>query len=145
MPIPTDSCYFLFCYGCAHKLLLPCLLNSSFHRDWPTYSHNLIYYSPPAHFCSFLLGVATGYLTVKKKVGYLPNMSAILLVLISSLLVISFMECEGRITQAIALVTTIWSELLCSSIPAGNSWFFHVEWAFCEPTGFKADSQARGS
>ena len=38
------------------------LLNSGFYAGFPSVSHDLIYYFPLSHYCSFLLGVAGGYI-----------------------------------------------------------------------------------
>jgi len=85
------------------QIILTILLNTSFYRDLPSSSHDLIYYFPPSHFLSFFLGVAMGYLAIKSKVGYLPNIRSNLLILISCFLLILFIESEHLITQAIEL------------------------------------------
>lgn len=38
------------------------LLNNGFYAGFPSISHDLIFYFPLSHYCSFLLGVAGGYL-----------------------------------------------------------------------------------
>jgi peptidoglycan/LPS O-acetylase OafA/YrhL len=85
------------------QVILMILLNTSFYRGYPSSSHDLIYYFPPVHYCSFLLGVATGYLTIKEKKGDLPKIKSILLILIACFLLILFIESQSYITQAIKL------------------------------------------
>jgi peptidoglycan/LPS O-acetylase OafA/YrhL len=43
------------------EVVLSALLSSGFHAGTGTSSHDLIAYFPPVHFCSFVLGVASGY------------------------------------------------------------------------------------
>jgi peptidoglycan/LPS O-acetylase OafA/YrhL len=74
------------------QIILMILLNTSFYRGYPSFSHYLIYYFPPTHYCNFLLGVATGYLIIKGKKVNLPKIKSILLILISCFLLILFIE-----------------------------------------------------
>jgi peptidoglycan/LPS O-acetylase OafA/YrhL len=85
------------------QTILMILLNTSFYRGFPSSSHDLIYYFPPSHYCSFLLGIATGYLTIKGKKGDLLKIKSLLLILSSFFLLILFIENQLYITQAIKL------------------------------------------
>ena len=44
------------------------LLNSSFYENFPSPSHDLIFYFPLSHFCSFLLGVSGAYFVLKSHI-----------------------------------------------------------------------------
>ena len=37
------------------------LLNTDFYNGYPSWSHDLIYYFPPSHFCSFFMGICGAY------------------------------------------------------------------------------------
>ena len=43
------------------QVILSYLLSSGFYTGYPSFSHDMIYYFPPAHLCSFLLGGSGGY------------------------------------------------------------------------------------
>jgi peptidoglycan/LPS O-acetylase OafA/YrhL len=49
------------------QILLSIALSSSFYQGYPSTSHDLIYYFPPSHYCSFLLGIAGGLLLLEGK------------------------------------------------------------------------------
>lgn len=69
------------------QAILSNLLNYKFYNGFPSISHDLIYYFPLSHSCSFFLGVSGGYIYVKhtqffNKTGFLP-----IIVLISTFFV----------------------------------------------------------
>lgn len=69
------------------QVFLSNLLSNGFYMGYPSPSHDLIYYFPLSHYCSFLLGIAGGLIYLKNpnwfnKKGFLPF---ILLILIFSL------------------------------------------------------------
>lgn len=43
------------------QLILIRLLNSDFYTGYPSWSHDLIYYFPLSHFCSFFIGICGAY------------------------------------------------------------------------------------
>ncbi len=43
------------------------LLNSKFYTGFPSRSHDLLYYLPLVHYCSFFMGVAVGFLFLEKR------------------------------------------------------------------------------
>lgn len=49
------------------QIILSFLLNSDFYQGWPSASHDVIYYLPLSHYCSFLLGICGGLLFVRSK------------------------------------------------------------------------------
>ncbi|MGF1878034.1 acyltransferase [Photobacterium frigidiphilum] len=52
------------------QVTLSSLLNSDFYQGWPSESHDLIYYLPLSHYCSFLLGISGGLLYVRSKLRF---------------------------------------------------------------------------
>jgi peptidoglycan/LPS O-acetylase OafA/YrhL len=60
------------------QAILSNLLVAGFYKGNPSVSHDLIYFFPLVHFCSFFLGVSGGYLYVKNKEqfsrsGWMPS------------------------------------------------------------------------
>jgi peptidoglycan/LPS O-acetylase OafA/YrhL len=55
--VSINALFFWFCT----QIVLFYLLNTGFYQGFPSKSHDLIYYFPVAHFCSFLLGIAGAY------------------------------------------------------------------------------------
>ena len=49
------------------QVLLSNLLIAGFYEGNPSVSHDLIYFFPPVHFCSFFLGISGGYLYLENK------------------------------------------------------------------------------
>lgn len=49
------------------QAILSNLMTDKFYNGFPSASHDLIYYFPLSHYCSFLLGVAGGYIYLKKQ------------------------------------------------------------------------------
>lgn len=49
------------------QTVLALLLNTSFYKGYPSPSHDFIFYFPPSHLCSFILGMCVGYFLVNKK------------------------------------------------------------------------------
>jgi len=49
------------------QIVITYLLNSSFYKGDPSASHDLIYYFPLSHLCSFYLGMSGAYLFINKK------------------------------------------------------------------------------
>jgi len=59
------------------QAILSNLLMNSFYTGFPSASHDLLYYFPLTHFCSFLLGISGGYLFLMhpewfNRTGFLP-------------------------------------------------------------------------
>ncbi|NCP86251.1 MAG: hypothetical protein CO094_12275 [Anaerolineae bacterium CG_4_9_14_3_um_filter_57_17] len=48
------------------------LFNSNFYHNYPSISHDLLFFFPLAHFPTFLLGVAGGYLFMEQKTAPMP-------------------------------------------------------------------------
>jgi peptidoglycan/LPS O-acetylase OafA/YrhL len=47
------------------QAVLSNLLSSGFYKGFPSYSHDIIFYFPISHFCSFMLGVSGGLLVIR--------------------------------------------------------------------------------
>ena len=56
----------LVCYFFTQAVLSN-LISSDFYTGFPSASHDLLYYFPPVHFCSFFLGISGGYMVLKNK------------------------------------------------------------------------------
>ena len=70
------------------QAILSNLLSGKFYKGFPSVSHDLIYYFPLSHYCSFLLGTAGGYIYVKnrkhfQKEGFLSAVIMLLTLLIT--------------------------------------------------------------
>ena len=66
--------FLLYCFT---QVFLSNLLSNGFYSGFPSPSHDLIYYFPLSHYCSFLLGVSGGFIYVENtnwfnKKGFLP-------------------------------------------------------------------------
>lgn len=49
------------------QLIVMNLLNSKFYSGFPSRSHDLLYYLPLVHYCSFFMGISVGYLFILKR------------------------------------------------------------------------------
>ena len=75
------------------QAILSNLLNVGFYRGYPSTSHDLIYYFPLSHYCSFLLGVSGGFVYAKhmdwfNKTGFLS------FVILMSALFVNYMSLQ---------------------------------------------------
>lgn len=77
------------------QFILINLLNSKFYLGFLTTSHDLIFYFPLSHFCSFLIGISTGYLFLKSshwKNLFNNKLSNIMVILVMLLLYYSIVK-----------------------------------------------------
>lgn len=89
---------------CLTQILLTYLLSSSFYKGFPSASHDLIYYSPLSHFCSFLLGVVGGSIKVKfHKNLTINNYMAYILFATSIIIIISLINNQAKINKLMEL------------------------------------------
>ena len=67
------------------QAVLTVLLNTSFYEGYPSRSHDYIYYFPPSHLCSFVLGICGAYFLLNNKdrfpMTYSKSVSIILLLI----------------------------------------------------------------
>jgi peptidoglycan/LPS O-acetylase OafA/YrhL len=71
------------------QILLSSVLSTDLYQASPSLSHDLVYYFPPSHLCSFLLGIAGGlwHATASRKLKS-PVVSSGLIILAASLIVL---------------------------------------------------------
>ena len=67
--------------------LLIAALNLGWYQGYPSTSHDLIFYFPLTHLCSFLLGMSAGVWFLSSKPELLPNSVSVPLVFISAALI----------------------------------------------------------
>ena len=86
------------------QTVLIVLLNTAFYKGYPSSSHDFIYYFPPSHLCSFILGICGAYFLINRKdpvpMTYAKSFSFILLLI--AVLVIA-MEYQSEYDEAILL------------------------------------------
>lgn len=94
------ACLFLWF---ATQAGLTFLLNSSFYKGGASTSHDLIYYFPPVHLCSFLLGVSGAYFFVAGMRGKtdVSQARSICLLVFACGLYILFVESELAVKKAL--------------------------------------------
>ena len=67
------------------QAVLAALLNTSFYEGYPSQSHDYIFYFPPSHLCSFVLGICGAYFLLNNKdrfpMTYAKSVSIILLLI----------------------------------------------------------------
>lgn len=80
--------------------VLTYLLNTSFYKGFPSCSHDLIFYFPLSHCCSFILGLSGAYyLLAKDKQFYVSSVSSICTILLLLFLLIMLIENESIISK----------------------------------------------
>ena len=95
------------------QAVLTILLNTAFYQGYPSWSHDIIFYFPVSHYCSFLLGVAGAYfLVTKKKPFFLSTAQSVLFILISCASLILCIEYQPAINK-----------LLQIALPTGSSFY----------------------
>lgn len=93
----------LFLWLGTQAVLTP-LFNSTFYKGYPSPSHDLVYYFPPAHYCSFFMGIAGAYFAVKNRKSInLSPASSNLLVLMSCFSVAACIEAQDFISRVISI------------------------------------------
>lgn len=83
------------------QAILTLLLNSSFYHGFPSNSHNLIYYFPIVHLCSFFLGASGAYYLCNEThcVNKLSNANQISLIIILFVIFITLVEYQLDINK----------------------------------------------
>ncbi|MDD3814115.1 MAG: acyltransferase [Desulfocapsaceae bacterium] len=64
---PTFFIFIAFIVWFFTQAILSNLINSAFYVGFPSASHDLIFYFPLSHYCSFLLGIAGGYAFTQRR------------------------------------------------------------------------------
>lgn len=86
------------------QMILVMLLNSSLYTGFPSFSHHLIYYFPPSHFCSFLLGIAGAICLIENgKKTYSNDRFSMFMMLISCALIFILIENQNFVVKTIGL------------------------------------------
>ncbi|MCP3944636.1 MAG: acyltransferase [Desulfobacteraceae bacterium] len=86
------------------QIILVMLLNSGFYADFPSLSKDLIYYFPPSHFCSFLLGISGAFYVIKgREKSYPKSGISTFMILVSCMLIFFLIENQNFIVQTIGL------------------------------------------
>lgn len=94
------------------QVILSILLNSELYKSHPSLLHHFIYYFPISHFCSFGLGIAGGYLVVKKQnILELPKIFAYILLVLTCTSIFLIFEYKDLLNR------------LGLSLPFGSSFF----------------------
>jgi peptidoglycan/LPS O-acetylase OafA/YrhL len=99
---PYYVLFFALSFWAITQFIIISLLNPNFYKISFLASHNLIFYFPPSHFCSFLLGVAIGYLTVKRG-PKLPKTIAYASFIISAAMIYFVCEYKSMIRNLVGL------------------------------------------
>lgn len=85
----------------AVQVLVIWLLRNGYYKGWASTLHDLIYYSPMAHLCSFLLGIAGGCWLMAYKEKRLTGVLSLPLTVAVLTLVWAALEYKLRIAQAV--------------------------------------------
>jgi peptidoglycan/LPS O-acetylase OafA/YrhL len=62
---PRLAIYASLCLWLVTQIILTYLYNSNFYKGFPSFSHDLIFYFPISHYCSFLVGISGAYLILE--------------------------------------------------------------------------------
>ena len=85
------------------QAVLTALLNSSLYQDVGSISHEVIFHSPFPHLCSFILGIAGGYLLIKEQyLLQLPRRRSYGLIILAAFILLIF-GCAGVFQRSIGL------------------------------------------
>ncbi|MDO8947595.1 MAG: acyltransferase [Desulfocapsaceae bacterium] len=98
------------------QAILSNLLNVKFYNGFPSISHDLIYYFPLSHSCSFVLGVSGGYIYAKhtqffNKTGFLPIIVLILTFFVTCLTLQNSRALSGIVGFPLAYGSSFYSLL----------------------------------
>ena len=90
-----------FLFWLATQAILTVALNSSFYQGFPSYSHDLIYYFPPVHLCSFFLGISGAYFLCNATCGEnkLSKKNQMFIILILCVIFIMLIEYQSDIDK----------------------------------------------
>lgn len=77
------------------------LLGNGFYKGFPSPSHDLIYYYPLSHYCSFLLGISGGYIYIKHPQWFNKRGFLSFIILISAIAINYFALQNPSITRNI--------------------------------------------
>ena len=84
------------------QALMSNLLSSDFYNGFPSASHDLLYYFPPVHLCSFFLGISGGYLYVKNKERFnRPGIIPLIILLTMLLLNLYLLQYPEQLEQIV--------------------------------------------
>ena len=81
------------------QAILAYLLSGGFYREAPSLSHDLIYYFPLPHFCSFLLGISGGVWFVTRDFRVRSDYQSIAIVGIAVLLVVFALNNQSQMAS----------------------------------------------
>lgn len=100
-PNPKKVLFTCLLFWFATQAILTLLLNSPFYRGFPSYSHDLIYYFPPVHLCSFFLGVSGAYFlrNISPAKNKLSTANQIYITLVLCVIFISLIEYQSAINK----------------------------------------------
>lgn len=101
-PNPFFTVILAFVFWLITQSIITPLLNSDFYEGYPSISHDLLFYFPLSHLCSFLLGVAIGYLAIIRDLE-IPKGADFALFILSSIMIYSICEYKFMIYTVVGL------------------------------------------
>lgn len=108
---PQIFLYQALVFWAASQIILTILLNQpSFYKGFPSVSHDLIFYSPLSHLCSFIIGVALGNLYILSPQIRLGKWASISLFIVTVLTIFSALQFG-------------WTSGFSVNLPVGASFF----------------------
>ena len=103
---PVSPNYFLafsMLFWVVTQIILTILLNTNFYQGYPSISHDIIFYFPLAHLCSFLAGVSGGYFLVRNKKSKKQYIGTTISVILSILIISLFIENQSNLTKILSV------------------------------------------
>lgn len=101
-------------------------LNLGWYQGYPSWSHDLLFYFPPTHLCSFLLGVAAGVWFLSRKTDSLSDRISLPLIALSAFVIGYMLQNADLIQWQIGLKLPFESSFLAPFFG-----FFIVSMALC--------------
>jgi len=96
----------------ATQVLLSLALSGPFYQGYRTFSHDLIYYFPPSHLCSFLLGIAGGLWILEGKGRRVSSGLSLIVVILLFVGIVSTLNHQKAITDFIGYQLAFGSSFL---------------------------------
>jgi len=124
---PTKMAAFSLLLWVVTQAILSGALSNGFYSGFPSFSHDLIYYFPLSHFCSFLLGISGGMWFIAGKYRVKNIYLSIALVGGAALLLIFFLNNESQLVKYLGFQVAF-----CSSFYGPLFLIFIISISMCQ-------------
>lgn len=85
------------------QVITTTILSGELYGGYPSFTHDLVYYFPITHFCSFIIGVCGAKWFLNSRIVIHGNLLSLVLLFFTSFLLVFFMDSEGKLHRATGL------------------------------------------